>query len=280
MILEERFLPPRLQAIARRVWYLQTTPLGRFEKILPLPFAHLIVNLSEPYRLYDRSGVATRVADAFVSGLQAEFLVIESPPVIRHVGLEFTPAGLHALVPGAGAAAARRVQDARAVLTDVDELVERVRTATGPAEMMARMEGLLGRVEPVDPVVTGALEELEDEPEVAMAALAGRLGVSHGTLIARFRAVTGVTPKQHAQVLRFHRFVSAVHEAGGTPDWAALAVGAGYYDQPHVIRAFRRFSGWTPMEYYRLVAVHGPLAAHFVPLDQVPLTDDCPQASS
>lgn len=52
--------------------------------------------------------------------------------------------------------------------------------------------------------------------------------------------------------------------------WTELAVTAGYDDQPHVIRAFRRFSGWTPTEYHRLIVEHGPDAARFVPLEQLP----------
>ena len=273
MIFEERFLTDRVAAVASRVWFLETEPLGAFEKILPLPFAHLIVNLSDPYRLFGPDGGGTVVADAFVSGLQADYLVIESPPRIRHVGLELAPAGLHALAPGSGVRAAGRVQDARTLVPGIDDLVERLRQVAdvaGPGPALDIMEGLLDVAGPVDALVAAGLSQLERDPETTVTAVAEALGTSSAAFILRFRTVTGVTPKQHAQVLRFHRFVGAVHESGGAPDWAGLAVAAGYYDQPHVIRAFRRFSGWTPTEYYRLVAEHGPMAAHFVPLDQVP----------
>lgn len=284
MIFEERYLPDRLAAVATRVWFLETEPLGAYEKILPLPFAHLIVNLSDPYRLFDPGGPATMAADAFVSGLQSGYLVIESPPRIRHVGLELTPAGLHALTPGAGVRAAGRVQDARTLLPGIDGTVARLRAVADVADPDAALdvlEALADTAAPVDELVAAGLRLLERDPETTVTAVAEALGTSPATFIARFRSVAGVTPKQHAQVLRFHRFIGTVHESGGAPDWAALAAAAGYYDQPHVIRAFRRFSGWTPTEYYRLVAEHGPAAAHFVPLDQVPTgTGDGPQARS
>lgn len=116
MIYLERPAPAHLADTVTRFWFLETPPLRRYEKILPLPYTHMIVNLSHPYRLFDRSGAATTVADAFVSGLQSEYLVIESPPLIRHVGLELTPAGLHTMAPNAAAGSAGRVAPARELL--------------------------------------------------------------------------------------------------------------------------------------------------------------------
>lgn len=272
MIYEERGIPDELSGIATRAWFLETPPPQRYEKILPMPLVHVIVNVSAPYRLFDADGAATQVADAFVSGLQSSYLVIESPPLIRHVGLELTPVGLHAFSPDAASRAAARVQDARAVLTGIDELTQRLGPEVTPTEALDTIVdyAVASRVAEPDPLVEAALTAVHADPEARIGALAATLGVSHRVLLARFRAVTGTTLKSHAQVLRFHRFVDAVHAAGGRPDWAMLAASSGYYDQSDVIRAFRRFSGWTPAEYYRLVAEHGPDAAHFVPLDQVP----------
>ncbi len=57
--------------------------------------------------------------------------------------------------------------------------------------------------------------------------------------------LTGLTPKFLARILRFRRALAAAH--AGRMDCAALAAGCGYYDQPHLIRDFREFSGRTPM---------------------------------
>lgn len=273
MIYQERPTPPELAGVVSRLWFLEATPTRRFEKILPMPFVHVIVNLSTPYRLFDRRGTATAVADAFVSGLQSAYLVIESPTPIRHIGLELTPAGLHTMAPDATATSAGRVQDARLVLPGIDDLITHLRACAEPSGALDIIAGYTAdaRTSEVDPIVEATLDAIHADVDTRIGVLADRLGVSHRALIARCRTATGTTPKRHAQVVRFHRFVDAVHAAGGTPDWASLAAASGYYDQPDVIRAFRRFSGWTPAEYYRLVAEHGPDAAHFVPLDQVPV---------
>lgn len=274
VIYEERPAPPGLEGIVARLWHLETTPVRRFEKILPLPFVHVIVNLSDPYRLFDRRGASVTVSDAFVSGLQAEYLLIESPPLIRHVGMELTPMGLHALAPDAVATSTGRVQDARLVLPGIAGLVRHLAAEPAGPGLLDLLEQYAAdaRTGRPDPLVAAALDAIGADPNARIGELADRLGVSDRALTSRFHAATGTTPKQHAQVLRFHRLIDAVGRPGGSPGWAQLAAASGYYDQPHVIRAFRRFSGWTPSEYLRLIDEHGPEAAHFVPLEHVPLS--------
>ncbi len=274
---EERPAPSGLEQSVSRIWFLEAPRLRRFEKILPLPFVHVIVNLSDSYAIYDRAGHPTPVDDAFVSGIQSEYLVIESPPIIRHVGIELRPAGLGALSDASAEAVAGRVGDARTVVPGLDRLVADLRgepaTPDFPDRALAHVTRFLtSRGAPPDAVVVAALDAIHGDPSLPIAGIAQRVRVSERTLLSRFRAATGVTPKAYAQLWRFHRFVNELAETPGRPDWAGLAAESGYYDQPHVIRAFRRFSGWTPAEYRRRVAEFGPDAAHFVPLDEVPLT--------
>jgi len=281
----ERPAPPGLEDLVSRLWFLEAPRVRRFEKILPLPFVHLIVNLSEPYAVYDRSGAPTPVGETFLSGLQTEFLVIESPPVIRHVGVELLPAGLGAITDAAGPQVAGRVQGAASLVPGLEVVAAAGRAAAGRADapevvldrlvdvLLARRERTGARP---DPLVVEALAALDQDPSRPVADLVP--GVAQRTLLSRFRRATGLTPKTYAQVLRFHRLVSGLAEPGpsgeqpGAAAWSAVAVESGYYDQPHVIRAFRRFCGWTPTEYARRVSEFGPDAALFVPLDEVPVS--------
>ena len=277
MIYEERPAPPELEGIVSRLWVLETTPLRRFEKILPQPSVHLIVNLSTPYRLFDRRGQAALVSDAFVSGIQSEYLVIESPPAIHHVGAELTPARLPMITDAAPSDLAGRVLDARAAWSGVDDLVTAVRDAASPGDALDRFTAFLESsrtLRPADAVVDHAVAAIHADPGQAIGDLAAQAGVSHRTLITRFRAAIGITPKAYAQLWRFHAFVGAVIDPSRSPDWAGLATASGFYDQPHVIRAFRRFTGWTPAEYYRRVVEFGPEAASFVPLEDLPIVED------
>lgn len=59
---------------------------------------------------------------------------------------------------------------------------------------------------------------------------------------------SGLTPKHLCRVLRFRR---ACGMAGrGEPEWSTVAAEAGYFDQAHLIRDFREFTGQTPMSVF------------------------------
>jgi AraC-like DNA-binding protein len=88
--------------------------------------------------------------------------------------------------------------------------------------------------------------------------------VGHPSFVARFRRATGSTPKRFAELVRFHHLIDRMPVATAA-SWSGLAVEAGYYDQSHVIRDFKRFAGFTPADYHRRVRAAGADAARFVP---------------
>lgn len=245
--------------------------MRRHEKILPLPFVHAIINLSAPYRLFDRNGRPSRVGRAFVSGIHTEYLVIESPPLIRHVGVELRPQGLRAVSGVPADSVTGRVVDAESVLPGFGEVVTGLpATPEAALDAVAAYLAANHRPDAADPLVERVLAEIHADPQARIGAVARSCGVTHKTLIARFAAACGITPKAYAEVWRFHRFVSELRIGEPLPSWAELAAASPYYDQPQVIRTFRRFSGYTPAEYLRRVSEFGPDAASFVPLDEVP----------
>jgi AraC-like DNA-binding protein len=83
--------------------------------------------------------------------------------------------------------------------------------------------------------------------------LARELGYSHKHVIALFRDQVGVPPKLLARIVRFDRLLRHLR-AGGGGGWAELALQFGYYDQPHLAREVRAFTGLRPSEMRPLAA--------------------------
>ncbi|MGV7210871.1 DUF6597 domain-containing transcriptional factor [Oxalobacteraceae bacterium A2-2] len=78
--------------------------------------------------------------------------------------------------------------------------------------------------------------------------LADSLGASRQHIAAQFRTHVGLTPKLYARIVRFRRAADAL-KAAQAPDWAALALECGYYDQSHLIHDFQEFSGSSPADF-------------------------------
>ena len=84
--------------------------------------------------------------------------------------------------------------------------------------------------------------------------IASDAGLSERRLSAVLREQTGLGPKMYVRLGRFHRALDKV--SGTSVDWARLANDAGYYDQSHLIRDFRDFSGLTPQRYLLRKTAH------------------------
>jgi AraC-like DNA-binding protein len=81
--------------------------------------------------------------------------------------------------------------------------------------------------------------------------LADGLGVTRQHLARLFRERVGLSTKTFAMVCRFRRAHAALRERQGAVDWARLAGDCGYYDQSHLIHAFRQFADATPESFVR-----------------------------
>jgi len=74
------------------------------------------------------------------------------------------------------------------------------------------------------------------------------LGLSQRRFIQVFGSFIGLTPKIFCRILRFQQ-ARVLAEKLEAPNWAELAVSCGYFDQSHLIKDFKEFSGSTPRTY-------------------------------
>jgi len=109
----------------------------------------------------------------------------------------------------------------------------------------------LGSWKEPDVVVTQALDLIEEaKGQISVENLASVLGVSSRHLERKFIQYVGLSPKAFCRVTRF-RHVKLLLESIHGPSGCDLAYACGYYDQTHLIREFRSFTGQTPARYER-----------------------------
>ena len=222
---------------------------------LPSPALTLVVTLDEPLDVAAHPDPAQAPGryDALLGGLHT------TPALIRHPGrqtgiqLSLTPLGTRRLlgVP-AGELASVDVDLADVLGPLGTELVERVRAAGTWDDRFAAADHVLRRAagagEPAPEVAEAWRLTVAGGGRLRVADLARRVGWSERHLTARFRAETGLGPKEAARVVRFDRARRALARSP-RPDLAGLAAAAGYADQAHLTRDWRAFTGLPPLRW-------------------------------
>jgi len=260
------------------LWYLRAPSPQRYERILPLPAIHLVVNLGEPYTVVRRGEHADgrTVEGPFVVGVQATSVVNLNPAELHHAGAQIRPERFGAL---SGVHVGQEIESAEALIPGIDALAQTLAQAHAGGEVNpdaaldaveAALTGLLRPEYRPDPLVDRAVAMMHERPDTPVNAMAAALGVSHKTLIAHVSRECGLTPKRLADVIRMHRFVTTIPQEPPLPTWSQLAAQAGYFDQPHFIRSFARMVGSTPREYLERQRRAEHWAPSFVPLEAAP----------
>lgn len=256
--------PPALRGIVSMLWFGEGAVAYQRDRILPSGGSHLLINLGPTqYRIED--GPPERrvpFVDIWYSGLHQGPIDTEAPHGNALFGVALTAAGAR---PWLGVDAAE-VADCITPLADImgaPALQLRQRLLETPlleAKFALVETWLQSRLMPKrapNVLLAWALSRIEaTSGQVAIDALAREAGVSRKHLAGLFRTQVGLGAKSLAQV---HRFRSAVAMLAGRDrvPWADLAAHCGYYDQSHLVRDFRRFSGMAPGEFVRHAMADG-----------------------
>lgn len=229
---------PLLQEWIAAYWSIDSAVDGALatQRILPDGCADLICDFSGMSPRMRWVGTMTRAIEVQVAGRQDLF------------GIRFVPGGLFPLLGAplslltddSAEFAALPAQAWRPPLNgwcDDRDFAARCRRAD--ASLIAAFSPL--RLDST----TRLLQRLQWRPALpSAAALADEAGVGLRTLQRRFMEHVGVSPKQHLRWLRFERARQLLLRSDRRS--VEIAMAAGYSDQAHFVREFRRFAGVTP----------------------------------
>ncbi len=171
-------------------------------------------------------------------------------PGARYVGVQFRPAATRHFLDVAAHVLTDCALDGHGIVRwDMAPVLD----ARDPREAIVRLDAALGRhlarVQPESSRIDRLVATLEAaHGRLRIDDLAHRFGVSRRQLERDFLDTVGLAPKAFADILRFchaSRLVSA------RLPLALAAQYAGYADQSHLTREFRRFAGLTPTAYAR-----------------------------
>jgi AraC-like DNA-binding protein len=220
---------------------------------LPSPWLTLIISLGAPTRLAVMPDPAQRSAEftSLIGGLHTRPAVIAHSGDLFGVQVDLTPAGARSVlgIP-AGSLGPLIVRLADVLGSDAEELVEGMATASSWPARFEMLDTVLdrraGQIAQADAPLARAWNLImETGGTIRVSQVASEVGWSRRQLSERFVREYGLTVKDAARVIRFHKSRLLIqHRAELTI--AAAAAASGYYDQAHLAREWRMLAGCPP----------------------------------
>ena len=235
-----------LKEMVKEYWEVEGALHPFRETILPNGWIELMINLGPPHRVTGGSSEGVW-RYGWLSGLHEHTIGIESRHGTHLVSARLSPIGAIDLLGPAVARTVNSIVDLRVFLGSAGEtLVKSVRDAPSPAARFDVLEKFLCArrvLSTVPDFVRDAATRIEQlHGNVKVSSLHEDLGVSRKHLTVMFKRVIGVTPRAYAKLQRFAWTITRLQESKSI-DWSRLAFEAGYSDQSHLVRDFRRIGG-------------------------------------
>jgi len=244
--------------IVHEYWEVQGRLSPFREAVLTNGFVEVMVNLGPRHRVFE--GPGTGVWDrSWFSGLQERSIFIESLEGTHLVSIRMHPLGATRILGLAASGAANSILDLEALIGgEAEDLRAALLAAESPGVRFAILENFLrDRLScaiQVPTFVRDAASRVEHaHGSLRVAELHQELDVSRKHLAVSFNRYVGVSAKAYA---RIQRFVWTVDQLRSNTDveWSRIAAEAGYSDQSHLVRDFRRVGAASPTEYLRRFA--------------------------
>lgn len=223
--------------VARYVGYhVEGGPPG-VHRGLPSPALTFLVDLDRPR--------------AFVAGLHMQAVLLPHRGRHHGIAIDLRWTGLRALTATPAGALAGCAADLSDLLGPQGRaLPERLASARAWPERFAILdEVLLATIGParVPAAIAEALSALTAAPEsLRVDALARELGWSRRHFSEVFRREVGVPPRQFLRLVRFDRSRRLVRERAERGGMTRVALEAGYFDHPHMLREWHALAGCRP----------------------------------
>jgi AraC-like DNA-binding protein len=216
----------------------------------------VMFNLGDPMAVVENDTGSSAIIDIGFSGPMSQPMIMKSSGIIDLFGVCFRAGGaypffslpanelanrcadLETLWGSGGRRALDRIQD------DRSSTPQRIRYLD--AFFMHKLEQNRND----DVAVTKALHALEvNQGRVSIEDLATSTRLSCRQLERKFKERVGISPKKLCRNLRFKNVFKYLTDFTAE-NWSSVAVACGYYDQAHMIRDFKHFTGFPPTVYF------------------------------
>lgn len=252
-------------------WSIEPDPAGAppltWDRSVPDGSLEFVLHLADPMLRKPVHGEALRESRSILIGQTTEPYLVSASGPTRMLGVRFFPQTGYLFLDGPVAAFNDQSADLDSILPRAARLPgERIDGADTIHDAIRILESwCLRRLRQHAPTSRdrhfsyACKAILRRKGVVAIAALARELRISNRYMERLFLERSGISPKLFARIIRFQHALGFLSRPAA-PALATIAQEAGYFDQPHFIREFRRFTGLSPREFAQ---EQHPFTGHF-----------------
>ncbi len=238
--------PTGLDAVVEGIWRLRQPAGSAPERIAPDGRCEILLHRAGP-PIEHRSGSRTRQPEAFLYGPLGSALTLEQDGPMDVIGIRLQP-----WAPGGLGETPSLWRDQALSLDGVigrpaaRNLQQAAHTHPDPAAFLAAMaDDIISLFRPLAAARTvQSVWPVLAAEGCGLDVLAERTGLSARTVSRHFERACGLTAGEMIRICRFQLARAAIKR--GEDSLADIAAQAGYSDQAHMTREFRRFAGETP----------------------------------
>lgn len=207
--------------------------------------------------LHDQVKMSKGPGQEFIQRARSIIIGPQLTPVTLDLGQQhqalvvcLKPAGMYRLLGIPMAELVDCDYDARLVMgREIDELVERLQEARGPAARnditQHYLLGKLPQLKPSLPFDLAMLHQVQASGNLPIERVAARACLSVRQFERKSYERLGLSPKVYSRMIRFSHAYKYKESTPAT-SWTEIAHRCGYFDQMHFIRDFKFFAGFTP----------------------------------
>ena len=247
--------PERTEAaIVQEYWEVKGRLSPFREALLPNGYVEVMFNLGPVHRVF--AGSSTGVWErSWFSGLHEQSIFIESLDGTHLVSIRLHPLGATQILGFDAPAAANSIVDLETLIgSDAHVLRSRLLAEESPFARFAALESFVrnrSSAVQIPSFVRDAATRIENaHGSLRVADLHRELDISRKHLAVSFTRYVGISAKAYASIQRFVWTLERLRNSTDV-EWSRLAIEAGYSDQSHLVRDFRRIGAASPKEYLR-----------------------------
>lgn len=226
------------------------TGLSPIYPFVPTHTRFLGFYLRDPLRVKKQTGDFQQRARSIIIGPQLTPVTLDLGECHRSITVVLKPAGMYRLLGIPMHELVECDHDARLVLgREIDDVLEQLQDADSSAarndiiqRYLLSKVPLLRHALPFDRAM---LTLVHNSGNLSMEQVAARAGISLRQLERQSRQRLGLPPKIYARMIRFSHAYKC-KESCPRISWSDIAFRCGYFDQMHLIRDFKFFTGNTP----------------------------------